>query len=119
MLGEWWTACVTAECPRTCPSAAGTARSVSGSPCPTAARRSGTPTAPRAWRRRCCATACWSGSSRTIPGSEDFTEEQVIDAIARTDYDQPIARQRAVAPPPAAPLPMEGGFFRRLRDGFR
>ncbi|MEU8075538.1 hypothetical protein AB0B31_08800 [Catellatospora citrea] len=54
-----------------------------------------------------------------IPGSEDFTEEQVIDAVARTDYDQPIARQRAVAPPPADPLPMEGGFFRRLRDGFR
>ncbi|GAA2361380.1 hypothetical protein Cme02nite_39160 [Catellatospora methionotrophica] len=54
-----------------------------------------------------------------ITGSEDFSEEQVIDAIARTDYDQPIARQRAVAPPPAPGLPMEGGFFRRLRDGFR
>ncbi len=25
-----------------------------------------------------------------IEGSENFTEEQVIDAIARTDYDQPI-----------------------------
>jgi len=54
-----------------------------------------------------------------ITGSEDFTEEQVIDAIVRTDYDQPVARQRATAPPPAAPLPMEGGFFRRFRDGFR
>ncbi|NUR74167.1 MAG: hypothetical protein HOU81_25440 [Hamadaea sp.] len=54
-----------------------------------------------------------------ISGSEDFTEEQVIDAIARTDYDQPVARQRAEAPPPAKPLPMEGGFFRRFRDGFR
>ena len=54
-----------------------------------------------------------------IDGSEDFTEAQVIDAIARTDYDQPIARQRRVAPPPAPALPMEGGFFRRFRNGFR
>jgi len=54
-----------------------------------------------------------------IDGSEDFGEDQVIDAIVRTDYDRPVARQRATAPPPAAPLPMEGGFFRRFRDGFR
>jgi hypothetical protein len=54
-----------------------------------------------------------------IPGSEHFTEHQVVDAIARTDYDQPIARQRATAPPSAPPLPREGGFFRRFRDGFR
>src|ERR1035438_1802933 len=40
-----------------------------------------------------------------IEGSEDFDEQQVVDAIARTDYDQPIARQRPTAPPPAAPLP--------------
>jgi len=54
-----------------------------------------------------------------IDGSEDFDEQQIIDAIARTDYDQPVARQRPSAPPPAPPLPMEGGFFRRFRDGFR
>jgi hypothetical protein len=54
-----------------------------------------------------------------IEGSEDFTEQQVVDAIARTDYDQPIARQRATAPPPAEPLPREGGLFRRFRDGLR
>ncbi|HEY7488692.1 MAG TPA: hypothetical protein VH912_29900 [Streptosporangiaceae bacterium] len=54
-----------------------------------------------------------------IEGSENFTEEQVVDAIARTDYDQPIARQRKEAPPPAAPLPREGGVFRRFLDGFR
>ena len=54
-----------------------------------------------------------------IEGSEDFDEQQVIDAIARTDYDQPIARQRSAAPPPAPSLPPEGGVFRRFLDGFR
>jgi hypothetical protein len=54
-----------------------------------------------------------------IEGSEDFDETQVVDAIARTDYDQPVARQRAVAPPPAPSLSPEGGLFRRFIDGFR
>jgi hypothetical protein len=54
-----------------------------------------------------------------IEGSEDFDEQQVIDAIARTDYDRPIARQRAEAPPPAPALPREGGVFRRFIEGFR
>jgi hypothetical protein len=54
-----------------------------------------------------------------ITGSENFDETQIIDAIARTDYDQPIATQRREAPPPSEPLPFEGGFFRRFRDGFR
>jgi hypothetical protein len=38
----------------------------------------------------------------SIPGSEDFDESQVVDAIARTDYDQPVATQRAKAPAPQA-----------------
>jgi len=54
-----------------------------------------------------------------IEGSEDFTEAQVIDAIARTDYDQPVAVVRKTAPPAAPALPREGGFFRRFREGFR
>ncbi|MCG5216019.1 hypothetical protein [Streptosporangium sp. KLBMP 9127] len=54
-----------------------------------------------------------------IDGSEDFDEHQVVDAIARTDYDQPIARQRREAPPPEPALPREGGLFRRFLDGFR
>jgi hypothetical protein len=54
-----------------------------------------------------------------IPGSENFTEAQTVEAIARTDYDQPIAHQRRTAPPPAPALPREGGFLRRFREGFR
>jgi hypothetical protein len=54
-----------------------------------------------------------------IEGSEDFDEQQIIDAIVRTDYDKPIAHQRRTAPPPAAPLPRKGGVFRRFMDGFR
>src|SRR3954447_16176069 len=42
-----------------------------------------------------------------IEGSESFTEAQIVDAIARTDYDRPIARQRPTPPPPAPPLPQE------------
>jgi hypothetical protein len=53
-----------------------------------------------------------------LEGSEDFDEAQIVDAIARTDYDQPIARQRATAPS-APPLTREGGLFRRFLDGFR
>ena len=55
----------------------------------------------------------------SIEGSEDFDEGQVIDAILRTDYDQPIATRRARTPAPAAPLPREGGVFRRFLGGFR
>ena len=54
-----------------------------------------------------------------IDGSEDFDESQVVDAIARTECDQPIARQQAVAPPPGPALIREGGVFRRFLDGFR
>lgn len=54
-----------------------------------------------------------------IEGSEDWDEAQIVDAIVRTDYDKPIARQRVTAPPAAAPLPRQGGVFRRFLDGFR
>jgi len=54
-----------------------------------------------------------------IDGSEDFDEAQIVDAIARMDYDQPIATERAAAPPPASALPREGGLFRRFLGGFR
>src|SRR5690349_6619485 len=54
-----------------------------------------------------------------IESSEDFDDAQIVDAIARTDYDQPVATQRRTAPPPAPALPREGGFFRRFMEGFR
>ena len=54
-----------------------------------------------------------------IPGSDTFDEAQIVDAIARADYDQPVGRERPEAPPPGPPLPREGGVFRRFIDGFR
>jgi hypothetical protein len=54
-----------------------------------------------------------------IEGSDDYDEAQTVDAIARTDYDEPIARQRATPAAPAPALPHEGGLFRRFLDGFR
>ena len=55
----------------------------------------------------------------SIEGSEDFDEAATIDAIARTDYDQPVATQRRTTPPAAPALTPEGGLFRRFLDGFR
>ena len=54
-----------------------------------------------------------------LPGSEDFTEEQTVEAIAMTDYDQPVATRRTTPAPVAAPLPRQGGVFRRFLGGFR
>ena len=54
-----------------------------------------------------------------IPGSADFDDAQVTDAIARADYDQPVGHERPTAPPPGPPLMHDGGLFRRFRDGFR
>jgi len=54
-----------------------------------------------------------------IPGSESFDEAQVVDAIARADYDEPVGTERPTAPPPAPSLRREGGLFRRFLGGFR
>ena len=54
-----------------------------------------------------------------IPGSADFDEAQIVDAIARADYAQPEGRERDHAPPATEPLPREGGLFRRFIGGFR
>jgi hypothetical protein len=54
-----------------------------------------------------------------IAGSEAFDEAQIVDAIARADYAEPIGRELPEAPPPAPPLTREGGLFRRFLGGFR
>ena len=54
-----------------------------------------------------------------IAGSEDFDEAAVVDALAATDYDQPVATRLTAPPPPGAPLRREGGLFRRFLDGYR
>lgn len=57
-----------------------------------------------------------------VPSIEDsggFDLDRTVDAIARADYERPIARERPVAPPPSTPLPREGGLFRRFLGGFR
>src|ERR1700684_1660486 len=54
-----------------------------------------------------------------IPGSESFDVQQDIDAIARADYSEPVAHERAQAPAPAEALPREGGVFRRFLGGLR
>lgn len=54
-----------------------------------------------------------------IEGSEHFDDQQIVDAIIRTDYTKPVARQRDSAPPPAPALPRQGGLFRRFLGGFR
>ncbi|MEV4636587.1 hypothetical protein AB0J80_04460 [Actinoplanes sp. NPDC049548] len=57
----------------------------------------------------------------SIPASETFTDEQIIEAIAAADYDQPIGRSRPAAssrrPAPVAPRPT--GLAERLRRTFR
>jgi len=54
-----------------------------------------------------------------IAGSESFDEAQIVDAIARADYEEPVGRELPQAPPPGPPLMREGGLFRRFLGGFR
>jgi hypothetical protein len=58
-----------------------------------------------------------------IPGSENFGEAEIVEAIARADYDQPIGRSR---PAPSRPATRGAGPVRppltlgqRLRSSFR
>jgi len=61
------------------------------------------------------------GFVASIPGSESFGEEQIIEAIAGADYDQPIGRSRATTPRPdrVATAPRPVGLADRLRRTFR
>ena len=58
-----------------------------------------------------------------IPGSDTFDEAQIVDAIARADYDQPEGRERARSAPARAAPPARGRrlppLHRRLPRGRR
>ena len=54
-----------------------------------------------------------------IPGSAEFDLAQAAAAIAGTDYAPSVATRRSTPREPAAPLPREGGLFRRFLGGFR
>ena len=55
----------------------------------------------------------------SIPGSENFGEAEIIEAIAAADYDQPVGRSRPAGPrvPPPPPVPARSSFSlaQRLR----
>lgn len=59
----------------------------------------------------------------SIPGSENYGESEIIEAIATADYDQPVGRSR----PAVRPASRGGGFpprpsislAQRLRGSFR
>lgn len=59
------------------------------------------------------------GFREPIEGSENFTPEQVVEAIVATDWSDPIGHRTARPVPVAAPLRREGGLFRRFLGGFR
>ena len=58
----------------------------------------------------------------SIPGSENFGEAQIVEAIAGADYDQPIGRSRAAPLRPAArgagPVRPPLTLAQRLRGSF-
>ena len=63
------------------------------------------------------------GFVSSIPGSENFGEAEIIEAMATADYDQPIGRSRPAQPRPtgsgAGPAAPPITLAQRLRSGFR
>ncbi|GLY06016.1 MULTISPECIES: hypothetical protein [Actinoplanes] len=55
----------------------------------------------------------------SIPGSENFGEEQIIDAIVAADYDRPVGRSAPSAGRRPTPPPPPQSLAQRLRAGFR
>jgi hypothetical protein len=58
------------------------------------------------------------GFVEAIPGSENFGEAEIVDAIATADYDKPVGRSRPTRPTVQMPRPPVS-LTQRLRDGFR
>jgi hypothetical protein len=59
----------------------------------------------------------------SIPGSENFGDTEIIQAIAAADYDQPVGRSRPTSKT-STPLPgysprPQPSLAQRLRGGFR
>ena len=63
------------------------------------------------------------GFVASIPGSENFGEAEIIDAIAAADYDKPIGRSQPTPPRSTTngpgPVPPPITLAQRLRSGFR
>ena len=62
------------------------------------------------------------GFVASIPGSENFGDAEIIDAIAAADYNQPIGRSRPGRPArtaPARPGRPPVSLTQRLRENFR
>ncbi|AEV87615.1 hypothetical protein ACWT_6603 [Actinoplanes sp. SE50] len=58
------------------------------------------------------------GFVASIPGSERFTDEQIIDAVATADYDRPIGRSAPVAGRRPTPAPAPPSLAQRFRSTF-
>jgi hypothetical protein len=59
----------------------------------------------------------------SIPGSENFGDGQIVEAIATADYDQPVGPSRPSGPRPASAPPTPAkpalSLAQRLRSSFR
>src|SRR4051794_34965239 len=57
----------------------------------------------------------------SIPGSENFGDGEIVEAIATADYDQPVGRSRPSTPRPgpSAPPRSPASLAQRLRGSFR
>ncbi|BCY13939.1 hypothetical protein [Actinoplanes sp. L3-i22] len=54
----------------------------------------------------------------SIPGSESFSDDEIVSAIAGADYDQPIGRSTPVAGRRPTPSPPPQSLTQRLRTTF-
>jgi hypothetical protein len=61
------------------------------------------------------------GFVASIPGSENFGDAAIVEAIAEADYDQPVGRSRPARPSArgAGPVRPPLSLAQRLRSGFR